>query len=134
MILEIDLDDRTPPYRQIRDRIDDLIVTGALAEGTRLPPVRQLASDLELAANTVARAYRELEQDGLIVTRGRRGTFVAAPPPAAPVQGSHGTDAAELGAAARAFAASARRLGADHRSAILAVNEALRVSIGRHPR
>jgi len=134
MILEIDLDNHTPPYRQIRDQIDGLIVTGALAEGTRLPPVRQLASDLELAANTVARAYRELEQHGLISTRGRRGTFVAAPRLAAPDQGSQSGAAAQLGAAARAFAASVRRLGIDHRSAILAVDEALRVSTGRHPR
>ncbi len=126
MILQINLDDRTPPYRQIRDQIDALIVTGAMSEGTRLPPVRQLASDLELAPNTVARAYRELEQEGLIVTRGRRGTFVAQPRPAPANDVGHRADAAQLGAAAQAFAAHARRLGIDRRSAILAVNDALR--------
>ena len=49
---------------------------GDLAPGTRLPTVRQLAADLGLAANTVARAYRELEADGVIATYGRKGTFV----------------------------------------------------------
>ena len=48
--------------------------------GTRLPTVRRLAGDLGLAVNTVARAYRELERDGLVVTRGRNGTVVAASP------------------------------------------------------
>lgn len=134
MILSIDLDHRSPPYRQIRDQIDDLIVTGVLGEGTRLPPVRQLASDLELAPNTVARAYRELDQEGLIVTRGRRGTFVAQPCPAL-AEGAR-NQAAQLCEAAQAFAAHARRLGIDRRSAMLAVNEALRAiaPLGSFPR
>ena len=51
--------------------------SGDLPAGTRLPTVRALAADLGLAANTVARAYRELESDGVVVTEGRRGTFVA---------------------------------------------------------
>jgi DNA-binding transcriptional regulator YhcF (GntR family) len=93
--------------------------------------VRQLASDLDLAPNTVARAYRELEQDGLLVTRGRRGTFVAGPLPPPPSDAAAGRpnvaqlDARRLDAAAEVFDAQARRLGVDRRSAILAVNQAL---------
>ena len=56
-----------------------MTVTGELAAGQKLPTVRQLASDLGLAPNTVARAYRELEADRVINTQGRRGTFVASP-------------------------------------------------------
>jgi DNA-binding transcriptional regulator YhcF (GntR family) len=59
-------------------RIAALARAGDLVAGTRLPTVRQLATDLALAANTVARAYRELEQAGLVETRGRLGTFVTA--------------------------------------------------------
>ena len=58
-------------------RIAVQVAGGELPAGTRLPTVRQLAADLGLAANTVARAYRELEADGVIATHGRRGTFVS---------------------------------------------------------
>jgi DNA-binding transcriptional regulator YhcF (GntR family) len=65
------------PYEQVRLQIADAIESGELAAETRLPTVRQLAGDLELAVNTVARAYRELEMAGLVETRGRHGSFVA---------------------------------------------------------
>lgn len=65
------------PYEQIRSQIADDVATGVLQPGDRLPTVRSLAVDLGLAANTVARAYRELEQVGVIETRGRAGSFVA---------------------------------------------------------
>lgn len=55
-----------PPYEQLREQIAGLIATGLLQAGQRLPPVRQLAADLGLAGGTVARAYRELEQAGLV--------------------------------------------------------------------
>jgi DNA-binding transcriptional regulator YhcF (GntR family) len=67
-----------PPYEQVRVQLARQIGERTLAVGTRLPTVRALAGDLGLAVNTVARAYRELEENGLIVTRGRAGTFVAA--------------------------------------------------------
>ncbi|GAA1978115.1 GntR family transcriptional regulator [Nocardioides panacihumi] len=66
-----------PPYEQIRAQIATRIERGELAAGVRLPTVRHLADDLGVAANTVARAYRELEQARLIETRGRAGSFVA---------------------------------------------------------
>lgn len=66
----------TPPYEQIRAQVADRVDRGALQPGDRLPTVRRLADDLGVAANTVARAYRELEQAGVVETRGRSGTFV----------------------------------------------------------
>jgi DNA-binding transcriptional regulator YhcF (GntR family) len=68
----------TPPYEQVRSQIEALIRAGELARGTRLPTVRQLSLDVGLAVNTVARAYKELEADHLVETRGRNGTFVLA--------------------------------------------------------
>ncbi|MEX0429659.1 GntR family transcriptional regulator [Nocardioides sp. DS6] len=73
----VDAADATPPYEQVRRRLEELIETGALPVGARLPAVRRLAGDLGLAAGTVARAYRELEQAGLIETRRGAGTRVA---------------------------------------------------------
>lgn len=66
----------TVPYEQIRSQVADQVADGRLQPGDRLPTVRRLAEDLGLAANTVARAYRELEQAGVIETRGRAGSFV----------------------------------------------------------
>ena len=73
------LDDESPlpPYEQIRAGLAAAIGSGAMTAGTRLPPVRTLAHDLGIAAGTVARAYRELEQAGLVETRGRGGTVVS---------------------------------------------------------
>jgi len=76
-VITIDTRAAEPPYEQIRTQVTDQVASGELAAGTRLPPVRQLAEQLGLAANTVARAYRELEQAGVIKTRGRAGSFVA---------------------------------------------------------
>jgi DNA-binding transcriptional regulator YhcF (GntR family) len=77
-VISIDHDSPVPPYEQVRLRIAALAAAGDLAAGAKLPPVRQLATDLGLAANTVARAYRELEQAGLVETRGRAGTVITA--------------------------------------------------------
>ena len=76
MRLRIDSDSATPPFEQVRTQIATAVAAGQLDAGTRLPTVRQLATDLGLAVNTVARAYRELEADAVIATHGRRGTFV----------------------------------------------------------
>jgi DNA-binding transcriptional regulator YhcF (GntR family) len=69
-------DAEVPPFEQARSQIAGQIAAGALPSGSRLPTVRALAGELGLAVNTVARVYKELEADGLIVTEGRRGTFV----------------------------------------------------------
>ena len=81
--LRLDPDDPTPPYEQLRRQLADLITAGRLAPGDRLPPLRQLAGDLGVAVGTVARTYRELEQDGRLVSRRGGGTRVAAGRPAA---------------------------------------------------
>lgn len=76
----ITLDPRsaTPPFEQLRVQIAEQVRGGVLAAGERLPTVRRLAEDLGIAPNTVARAYRELEADGFVETRGRNGTVVRA--------------------------------------------------------
>ncbi len=76
-IVDIDLESPVPPFEQVKEQITAAIEAGSLEPADRLPTVRQLATDLGLAANTVARSYRELELAGLVETRGRHGTFVA---------------------------------------------------------
>jgi DNA-binding transcriptional regulator YhcF (GntR family) len=116
MDIRIDPDSPTPPYEQVRLRIADLAATGALAAGAKLPPVRQLATDLGLAANTVARAYRELEQAGLVETRGRAGTVVTARAARVPVEAQR---------AAQRYAEQTRALGLPAEAALNLVKAAL---------
>jgi DNA-binding transcriptional regulator YhcF (GntR family) len=120
VILDIDSTSAVPPYDQVRAQLTSLITGGALAPGTRLPPIRQLAGDLGIAPGTVARAYRELEQAGLVATRGRHGTRVT--------DGATATAAAphtaQLDEAAAAFAAAATRSGSNLDQAIGAVRRA----------
>lgn len=75
--ISVDPSSGEPPFEQVRRQIAAATSTHDLEPGHKLPTVRQLAADLGLAVNTVARAYRELESDRLIETHGRRGTFVA---------------------------------------------------------
>ena len=65
-----------PVYEQIVRQVQGGVTTGELKPGDPLPTVRQLATDLELNRNTVARAYKQLEDQGVILTAGRKGTFV----------------------------------------------------------
>ena len=120
MQLRLDPSSRVPLSAQLRDTLAARIERGRLAPGERLRPVRDLAAELSLAPNTVARAYRELEAAGLVVGRGRHGTFVTERLPASP-------DAAEarLAQAAEAYARRARQLGAAPQDAARAVRRAL---------
>jgi DNA-binding transcriptional regulator YhcF (GntR family) len=77
LVLNLDSGAAVPPYEQLRSAVAGQVADGTLVAGTRLPTVRALAADLGLAVNTVAKAYRALETDGVIETRGRAGTFVA---------------------------------------------------------
>ena len=77
-MFSIDAASPVPPFEQLRAGIARQIQERTLPVGARLPTIRRLATDLGLAANTVARAYRELEEAGLIETRGRSGSFVSA--------------------------------------------------------
>jgi DNA-binding transcriptional regulator YhcF (GntR family) len=115
LAIDPDLDD--PPYEQLRSQIAEQARSGVLPVGHRLPTVRGLAQQLGLAANTVAKAYRTLEADGVVATRGRNGTFVAAAGDAA---------AREAAEAAQTYARRVRRLGLDRDAAHAAVVEALR--------
>ena len=74
--ITVDLEAATAPYEQIRSQIASLINLGELVKGSKLPTVRALATDLGVAAGTVARAYKELEAEGLISSRRRAGTIV----------------------------------------------------------
>ena len=76
VIIAIDPVSAVPPFEQLREQLATMIGAGTLRPGHRLPSVRQLAGDLGLANGTVARAYRELEQAGLVSTHGRHGTTV----------------------------------------------------------
>ena len=73
----LDLQSGVPVYRQIIDQVRGGIASGALAVGDQLPTVRQLAVDLSINPNTVARAYRELELGGLLETHQGTGTFIS---------------------------------------------------------
>jgi GntR family transcriptional regulator len=81
--IEVDVTGAVPPYEQIRAQVAGHVAAGHLRPGDRLPTVRALAADLGVAAGTVARAYRELEQAGVVQSRRRTGTVVCggvAPP------------------------------------------------------
>lgn len=118
MILDVDTRSPVPPYEQLREQISALVSAGVLASGTRLPAIRQLANDLGLAGGTVARAYRELENTGVVTTHGRHGTVVAS--------GAHrpASPPARLLKSARRFAADARGAGAGIDDAIAALRAA----------
>ncbi|UYQ76240.1 GntR family transcriptional regulator [Glutamicibacter sp. JL.03c] len=76
--IKIDPKSTIAPYQQVREQILSAIAKGKLAPGTKLPSVRALSGTLNLAVNTVAKVYKELELQGAVVTRGRHGTVVQA--------------------------------------------------------
>lgn len=75
--IAVDPDIEIAPYQQIEEQIRAAIQRGDLPRGSSLPTVRQLADDLNVAPNTVARAYADLQEEGWLVSEGRRGTRVA---------------------------------------------------------
>jgi GntR family transcriptional regulator len=79
-IVTLDPRDATPIYAQLERGLRASIATGRLAVGEQLPTVRQLAVDLQVNANTVARVYTELERHGIIETRRGVGSFVIGTP------------------------------------------------------
>ncbi|MFI6231155.1 GntR family transcriptional regulator [Micromonospora echinospora] len=105
-----------PPFEQLRAQLARQIQERTLAVGTRLPTIRRLAADLGLAVNTVGRAYRELEEAGLIETRGAAGSFVSA-------AGEQGRERARRAAAE--YAAVIAGLGIDTTEAVRIVQAAL---------
>ena len=120
MMLLVDPRSATPPYEQLRVQVLTAVRSGELAPGDKLPTVRRLAEDLGLAANTVARAYRELERDEVIETRGRNGSFIAA---------SGDLAQRQVQVAAAAFAGKARQLGVAPEEALAFARAALGIRL-----
>lgn len=121
MIITVDPRSAVPPYEQVREQVARMIGAGTLAPGARLPTIQQLAADLRLAPNTVARAYRELEHDGFVRSHRRRGTFVRDDVPTVAVEERD----ARLEAAVQHFVLELRQLGADPETAIEQVRDIL---------
>ena len=115
-MIEVDTQSAIPPFEQVRAQLLSQILSGELVAGVRLPTVRRLAGDLGLAINTVARAYKELEEAGLVHTRGRAGTFIAA---------NGDSVRQEAHAAALEFATRMGQLGISRSSAIALVEASL---------
>src|SRR5690242_14660136 len=74
--ISIDIDNPVPQFEQLIGQVKAAVISGALKPGEALPSIRQLASDLDLNNKTVAKAYKLLERDEIIETKGYRGTFV----------------------------------------------------------
>jgi GntR family transcriptional regulator len=78
--IRLSMEDPQPMYRQIESQLKDFILAGQLKPGTKLPTIRALAGELSCSVITTQRAYRDLEDEGLILTRQGRGTVVATIP------------------------------------------------------
>ncbi len=130
MRIWIDEAARIPPYEQLRAQLRLMVSSGRLKPHERLPPIRSLATELGLAPGTVARAYRELEWEGILEGRGRAGTFVVDEPPVA-----FSVVERQLADAADAFAAEADRLGVGQQAALSALETAFaaRSAATNHP-
>jgi GntR family transcriptional regulator len=116
---ELDFRSPLPLHEQIRRELRFLIFSGALGEGERLPPIRQLAVSLNVNPNTVARVYRDLEREGILTTRQGRGSFIS---PAARSSLQHERDA-EIRRETERLLERARQLGFDHRHIIRLLEE-----------
>lgn len=77
MWFHIDPSSGTPIYRQIVDQVRQAVASGVLRAGDRLPSVRELAVELTVNPNTIAKAYQDLERDGVLETPRGRGSFIA---------------------------------------------------------
>ncbi len=118
MELVIDINSPVPVYEQIRSQVTELVEGGTLPTDAALPSVRQLASDLQIAPGTVARAYRELEAGGIVVCSRWAGTRVADVAPVARTERRQ-----RLDEVVARMVSTARRLGAR--------DEEIEASIGR---
>ena len=126
-LLRVESGSAEAPFEQVRRQLAEAVADRRLGAGTKLPPIRALAGELGLAANTVARAYRELEEAGLVITRGRLGTVVSpdAGSPGGVRGGASGGDAVVRLAAAD-YARAARAAGIAEADAVALVRDAYR--------
>jgi len=116
VILLVDASLPLPVYEQIREQVVRMVTAGTLSPGTRMPTIRQLASDLQVAKGTVAKAYALLEESQVLDTRGHRGSFIL-PPPAATQEVALEVRAT-LAESADSYVIAARQLGVDLDTAV----------------
>ena len=116
MDIRIDPRDRTPAGEQLRRQLVERIRSGALPPTAKLPTVRGLANLLGIAPGTVAKVYRDLEQDGLVETNGRNGTLVSS---------SEDPVKRQAQEAATAYVDRARSLGLSAAESLALVRDAL---------
>jgi len=124
--LRVDPRDATPIWRQIEEGLRRLVASGALAPGTGVPSVREMAADLRINPATVAKAYQRLTDAGVLAVRRGEGTFVAEFPPSLP-KGERGRTLAE---GAVRYASLAATLGAGREEAL----DEVRAAFGRFGR
>lgn len=117
-----------PVYRQLEEQVRQALRLGLLRPGDQLPPVRDVVEQVAINPNTVHRAYRELEHQGLVEGQPGRGTFVRATPPGASVR-----DTDRLRAPLAEWMRSARAAGLDDEAIDALVAEAKRSTDGEEP-
>ncbi|HSS76957.1 MAG TPA: GntR family transcriptional regulator [Thermoanaerobaculia bacterium] len=120
--LRIDPRDARPIWRQIEEGVQHLVARGALASGSAVPSVRDLARDLQVNPATVFKAYQRLTDAGVLTVRRGEGTFVAAAPP--PMSGTGRSD--RLKEEAVRYASLAVTLGASRDEAVASLEAAWR--------
>jgi len=128
--IKIDFRSDAPIYLQIVDQVRQLVASGRLRPGDQLPTVRQMATDLRVNFNTVARAYRLLDEARLISTQQGRGTYIWDEPPPEALNAPQRAGLPEL---ARQFAVEAARLGCTPEEIRQAVDSALKAPNNWNP-
>lgn len=127
-LLRIDAHDPRPIWLQIEEGLLAAVATGALAPGGAVPSVRELAKQLRVNPNTIAKVYQRLTEAGSFETRRGEGTFVAAAPPSV----SNRERQRRLGESAERFAITATGLGASSDEAVAAARRALEGQLTLH--
>ena len=115
LIIQIDFRSDTPVTNQIVEQIQRMLASGELKPGDQLPTVRALATELRINFNTVARAYRILDEAGVISTQQGRGTYILEQPPP---EISHHLKRESLSALARRYLDESNRLGFNPKEAL----------------
>ena len=117
-LITLNYRDPRPIYEQLKEKLRRMILSGAMAEGEKLPSVRELASQLTINPNTIARAYRELESEGFVYSISGRGSFVGS------LNGVDEGRKQQLRAQLLAAATELRQLGEDEQTLISLIKEA----------
>ncbi len=123
MKFEVDLTAHRPAYMQIMEQVKRAVTTGELQPGAQLPTVRQLAADLRVNFNTVARGYRLLDEEGIISTQHGRGTYILS---ASAIEDNEHTRRQQLTLLAEYLVQEAEKLGFDPKQVKTAVSEQIK--------